>query len=440
MPSVLRHRDFTLLWAGLTVSELGNTVTFLAFPLVAVLALGASPLLVGVVGAAGSVAWLVVGLPAGVWVDRLRRRRVMIASDLARAVLLLSVPVAWWLGILTIAQLAVVALLAGVGEVLFSLANTAFLPRVLPADRLADGNSVLQASFSGAAIAGPGLGGGLVQLLGAPATLLVDAVSFLVSAVSVGAMRTREEAPARPEQRRRLRSELREGMSYMVRTPLPRTLALTATLCNLALSGYDVVIILFAVRDLHLAAGVIGLVFGAGSIGGLVGSALAGRVVRRVGDARAILLAALGVVFGLLTPLATRGLGLAWLIAGSVGATASIGVYNVCVLSAMQTTVPSALLGRVAASVRVFTRGVMPVGALLGGALAGWLPERAALAIVVALLLGVPVLAWSSPLARVRSTAELRQGGSAQLREDGSAQVGGSVEVEDGAAGPLRAG
>src|SRR6185437_10193705 len=145
---------FTLLWAGLTVSELGNSVTFLAFPLVAVLALGATPLLVGVVGAAGSVAWLVVGLPSGVWVDRLPRRPVMIASDLARAVLLLSVPVAWWLGILTVAQLAVVALLAGVGEVLFSLANTALLPRVLPADRLADGNSVLQASFSGAAIAG----------------------------------------------------------------------------------------------------------------------------------------------------------------------------------------------------------------------------------------------------------------------------------------------
>jgi MFS family permease len=431
MPSVLRHRDFALLWSGLAVSELGNTVTFLAFPLVAVLALGTSPLLVGVVGAAGSMAWLIVGLPAGVWVDRLPRRRVMIASDLARAALLLSIPVAWWLGLLTVAQLAVVALLAGAGEVLFSLANTALLPRVLPAERVADGNSVLQASFSGAAIIGPGVGGGLVQLLGAPVALLVDAASFLVSAATVGAMRTRESAPERPQQRR-LRTELREGMSYMVRTPLPRTLALTATLCNLALSGYDVVIILFAVRDLHLAAGLIGLVFGAGSVGGLLGSALAGRLAGRVGDARAILLAALGVVFGLLTPLATGGLGLAWLIAGSFGATAAIGVFNVCVLSAMQTTVPSALLGRVAASVRVFTRGVMPIGALLGGALAGWLPERAALAIVVTLLLGVPVLAWTSPLARVRSTAE--------LREDGSAQVGGAVEVEDSAAGPLRTG
>jgi MFS family permease len=405
MASVLRHRDFTLLWAALTVSELGDSVTFLAFPLVAVVALGAPPVQVGLVSAAGSVAWLLVGLPAGVWVDRLRRRPVMIASDLARAALLVSVPLAWWLGLLTVAQLAVVALLSGMAQVLFSVANTALLPRVLPADRLADGNGVLQASASAASIVGPGLGGGLVQLVGAPAALLLDVASFLLSAGAVGAMRTSEPVPAAA--RRRLRAELREGMAYVLRTPLPRTLAIGATVCNVALAGYDTVLIIFLVRQLQLPTWVIGLAFGAVSVGGLVGAALAGRLARRIGDARAVRLAAGAVLCGLLTPLAGGGARLAWLVVGGLGLSAALGIFNVCVASGLQASVPGALLGRVTASIRVFTRGALSLGALLGGVLAGVLVPRTALALVLVLLLPIPVIIWRSPLGRVRTLAEL---------------------------------
>lgn len=409
MPSVLRHRDFRLLWAGLTVSELGNSVTYVALPLVAVLALHASAFQIGLISAASSVAWLVIGLPAGVWVDRLRRRPVMIASDLVRAVLMVSIPVGWWLGVLTVAQLVAVALLLGVGTVFFTLANTAFTPRVLPADRLPDGNSLLQASMSGANIAGPGLAGVLVQLLGGPATLLFDAVSFLVSAAAVRVMGTREEIHA-PSRHRRLRTDLRQGMAHMIHTPLARTLAIGASVCNLALSAFDTVVIIFLVHQLHLTPGLIGLVFGVISVGGLLGSAVAGWLARRLGDARTIVLAAVGSLFGLLTPLATGGLGLSWLLLGGLGLSAAIGVFNVCVVSGMQATVPHELLGRVMASVRVFSRGALPVGALLGGALATWLVPRAALAVSVLMLLPIPVIFWLSPLARVRTLAQLGPG------------------------------
>lgn len=408
MPSVFRYRDFTLLWTGLTVSDLGNAVTFVALPLVAVLALRASAFEVGLISAASSVAWLVIALPAGVWVDRARRRYVMIGADLARAVLMASIPVAWWLGALTVAQLVVVSLLVGVGTVLFVIADTAFMPHVLPRDRLHDGNGALQASMNASNIAGPGLAGFLVQLVGAPATLLVDAVSFLVSAGTVGAMRTREERPPRPAERPRLLAEVRDGLRYVFRNPLPRTLAVGIGLCNLVFGGYDTVAILFLARQLHLSAGAVGVLFGVGPVGGLLGSMAAGRLARRFGDGRITVAATVVMVLGgLLLPFTRAGLGLTWFVAGSVILSAAIGVFNVCVVSAMQSTTPPNLLGRVSASTRMFTRGSIPLGALFGGGLATWFAPRWALTITMLLLLPMPLVFRFSPLGRVRTVAEL---------------------------------
>jgi MFS family permease len=408
MSSVFRHRDFTLLWSGLTVSDLGNAVTFVALPLVAVLALHATAFEVGLISAASSFAWLVVALPAGVWVDRTRRRPVMIASDAARALLMASIPVAWWLGVLTVAQLVVVALLVGVGTVLFTIADTAFMPLVLPRDRFADGNGAIQASMSAANIAGPGLAGVLVQVVGAPVTLLVDAVSFLVSAGTVSAMRTREPAPPRPAQRPHLLAEVRDGLRYVFANPLPRTLALGIGLCNLVLGGYDTVVILFLVRQLHLSAGLVGVLFGVGSVGGLLGSLLAGRTARRFGDARTpVIMTVVMAAGGLLLPFTTAGAGLTWFVIGSVVLSAAIGVFNVCVISAMQATTPARMLGRANASTRVFTRGAIPLGALAGGALATWLAPRWALTVMMAMQLPMAVVFRLSPLGRVRTVAEL---------------------------------
>jgi MFS family permease len=332
----------------------------------------------------------------------------MIASDIARAVLFASIPVAWWLDVLTVAQLIVVSLLAGVGTVLFTIADTAFLPEVLPRDRLTDGNGAMQASMSASNIAGPGLAGFLVQVIGAPVTMLVDAASFVVSAATVAAMRTRETPAPKPQQRPRLLTEVREGLRYVFRTPLPRTLAIGVGLCNLVLGGYDTVLILFFARQLHLPAVTIGVLFGVTAIGGLLGSLSAGRLARRIGDARAIVLVTTGFVgSGLLLPFTTNGLGLAWFVVGSLLFGGCIGVFNVCVISAMQATTPSHLLGRVSASIRTFTRGAIPLGALLGGGLASIVAPRWALAIMMVLLLPMPVIFWRSPVGRVRTIAEL---------------------------------
>ncbi len=408
MRSVFRHRDFTLLWAGLTVSDLGNAVTFVAMPMVAVFALQASAFEVGLISAASTFAWLVIALPAGVWVDRARRRTVMIASDIARAVLMVSIPVAWWLGVLTVTQLVIVALLVGVGSVLFTIADTAFLPNVLPKDRLADGNGAMQASLSASNVAGPGIAGLLVQLVGAPVTLLIDAVSFLVSAATVGAMRTKETKPERPAKRPKLLTEVREGLRYVFRTPLPRTLAIGVGLCNVVLGGYDTVIILFLARQLHLPAGAIGLLFAVAAVGGLLGSLVAGRIARWLGDARTIVLdTAVFVGAGLLLPFTQPGLGLIWFVVGSLLFGACIGVFNVLVISALQSTTPAHLRGRVTASTRTFTRGAIPLGALLGGALASVVAPRWALTIMMVLLLPMPFIFRLSPLGRVRTVTEL---------------------------------
>ena len=407
MASVLRQRDFGLLWGAQTVSELGSAVTLVAFPLVAITALHASNFEVGVISASATAAWMLVGLPAGVWVDRLRRRPVMIATDLGRAVLMASVPVAWALGALTVAQLIVVALLAGVLTVFFDVANTAFLPVVVASDQLADGNSALQASFATAGIAGPSLGGGLVQLVGAPAAVLADAVSFVVSALCVWRIRTPEPAPV-PAAGRRLSAEMAEGVRYVLGHPLTRAIVSSVTLSNFLFGGFEAVVFVFLARQLGLRAGVVGVLFAVGGVGALLGSVAAGTVSRRFGDARPLWLSsAVTAAGGLLLPLATPGWGLAWFIAGMVVLNAGIAAFNVYVLSAVQAGTEPRLLGRVIASTRLFTRGGIALGGLAGGALASVVSPKAALAILMGLEVLTPLGLWLSPVGRVRHLADL---------------------------------
>jgi MFS family permease len=199
-----------------------------------------------------------------------------------------------------------------------------------------------------------------------------------------------------------------EGLRYVLRTPLPRTIALGIGLCNLVLGGFDTVVILFLARQLRQSAGLIGVLLAVGSVGGMLGAALAGRVARRLGDARTpVLMTAAMVPAGLLLPLTGTGWGLAWFVAGSVLFTAAVGVFNVCVISAIQATTPPGMLGRVAASVRVFTRGALPLGALFGGALASVFAPRWALATLMLLLVPLPVVFRLSPLGRAREIREL---------------------------------
>ncbi len=407
---LLRDRNFALLISGETISELGTSITFLAFPLIAIATLHASAFAVGIVAAAGNTGWLVIGLPAGVWVDRMRRRPILIATDIGSALLLVSVPVAAAFDLLTVAQLAVIAFALSLLSVLYDVAYPAFLPSVVAEERLVHGNGLMEASANGARIGGPGVGGVLVQLVGAPAALFADAISFLVAATTTALMRVDESRPIATAQAAppKFRRELVAGLAYVIGTPVVRALMVAATLGNFVFGGYSPLVILLLSRQLHLSPGVIGVLVAVGGVGGIIGALLAGPISARIGDAR-LLWCATGIAVPclFLVPMSSRGLGLTWFVIGAIGEAACIAAFNVSVRAAMQRTSPPSMLGRVTASTRVFSRGALPIGALVGGAIATATSPRAALFTMLAFYVILPVWLWVSPIGRVRDISDL---------------------------------
>jgi hypothetical protein len=252
------HRDFRKLWAGETVSLFGSEVSELALPLVAVLVLDADAGQMGLLAAARFAPFLMVTLPAGAWVDRRRRRPVLISSNLGRALLVGLVPLLAGLGLLRMGHLYAVAFAVGALTVLFDVAYQSYLPSLVKREQLVEGNSKLQASASAARVGGPGLGGLLVQLVGAPRALLLDAGSYVVSAASLLAIRNREPAPAAEgdgQPRTRLRQEIGEGLAVTYRNPVLRSLAGLAATYNLFSQVIDALLVLYATRELGLSAG-----------------------------------------------------------------------------------------------------------------------------------------------------------------------------------------
>ncbi len=416
MTSLLRERDFGLLWFGQGVSAVGSAVTAIALPLIALVRLDATAFEVGLITAAGTVAWLVIGLPVGVWADRRRRRPLLIGADLGRAVLLASVAVADFAGALTIPYLAGVALLAGALTVLFDVSYPAYLPEVVDRSRLIDANGKLFATQSAAQVGGPSLGGALLQLAGVAAALLVDAVSFLISALTLRAIRT-VESPRPQGNRRRLRTELADGLGFTFNHPVVRALLAAGTLANFLLSGYSAVAVVFLYNTVGLAEAAIGGLLAVGAAGATVGSLLAAPLVRRFGDARLMWLSPLvQTACGALIPLTTAGPGVAFFAVGVFGITAAIGVFAVCARAAIQVSVPAQLLSRTMASIQLFGRGAAPLGAMTGGALATIVSPRSALALLLASLILPAVWVLRSPVRRVRSLADLPVPASAGAR------------------------
>jgi MFS family permease len=370
------HRDFRLLWAGDTISQFGSQVSVLVLPLVAVLYLHATTFEVGVLSAMESVAFLLIGLPAGAWCDRVRRRPVMIAGDLVRCALLASIPIAAALGNLTLSQLFAVALLHGIATVFFDIAYQSYLPALVTRRDLMEGNAKLQASQSVAQVAGPTLGGVLVEVFTSPFALVADAVSFLGSALCVAVIRRPEPAPERPVHGHFV-EEIGEGLSFVLRHPILRMIAGTTGTSNLFSSAFGAVVVVFLVRTVHLSAGVIGLLMSAGSIGGVLGALTASAIARRIGQARTIWLSILTTApFGLLIPLTGPGGRLAFYASGLLAVSFGIVVYNVAQVSFRQALCPPRLLGRMNATMRFLVWGTMPFGALLGGALGTWIGLR----------------------------------------------------------------
>ena len=401
MAGLGRHRDFRRLWAGQTVSELGSQVSLLAFPLVAVAFLRASPFQVGVLTACTTAAFLLVGLPAGAWVDRLRRRQVMMVADFGRMVAIGSIPVAYGLGDLTLAQLYVVALVNGVLTVFFDVAYQSYLPSLVGLEDLVEGNARLTASAQVAQVAGPSLAGGLVQALGGPVAVAVDAASYLVSSVSLATIRTVEDAPA-PPAHARLRSQIGEGLRFVLGHKILRSIAGCTGTSNLFSSVAAAVDIVFLVRVIHLSAGIIGLLFAGSGLGGLVGAFLSSRVARWIGGVRATQAGiALNAGF-LLIPLTGRGLAVVLFAAGVFINAVGVVIYNVNQVSFRQRLCPPSLLGRMNATMRFLVWGEMPLGALLGGVLGTTIGLRPTLWIAAVGQLAAGAWLFSSPMRGMR--------------------------------------
>ncbi len=399
-----RHADFRKLWIGQTISQFGSQVTLVTLPLVAALTLGATPAQMGILGAAEYAPFLALGLVAGIWVDRLPRRPILIAADLARTALLAVIPVAAWLGALRMELLYVVAALAGCATVFFDVAYQSYLPALVRRDELAEGNSKLEASRSVAQIAGAGLAGGLVQLLTAPVALLVDAASFLLSAAVLGRIRAAEPAAMRRPATRRLRAEIGEGLRVVFGNPLLRPIAACTATSNFFGSIGLAVFVLYVTRELRLAPGLVGVVFAAGNGGALLGAAVAGRVTRRCGLGTAIIGAiALGGIARLLLPLAGSLPAVALPLLVAAWALLGVGViYDIGQVSLRQAITPDHLLGRMNATMRFLVWGTIPLGSLAGGALGEWLGLRPTLVVGALGSLLAPLFPLLSPVRALR--------------------------------------
>jgi predicted MFS family arabinose efflux permease len=405
--SLFADQAFRLLFTAAAVSKVGTQISFVGLPLVAVIALHASPAEVGVLGVMQTIAFLLIGLPAGAWLDRVRRRPVMIAADLARALLLGSVPIAWALDALSMQQLWVVVLLSGVSTVFFDVGAQSYLPALVGRDRLLDANGKLASWDAGAGVAGPSAGGYLVALITAPGAIALDAASYLASAVLLARIR-RPEPP--PEQRgdRPMLDEIREGVGFVFRHPMLRPIAVTGALTNLAIIVVITMVPLMFERELGLSPAAIGTFFALGGLGVFLGSITARRLAARLGvGPTPWVLGIAAMPFSLLVAFVDRG-ALFWIVcAGWVVVTYRIGVSNVILVSFRQQITPDELLSRMNATMRFVMTGVMAVGAALAGVVGQLAGVRSALWVgaVVLALSWVPTL--FSPLRRIRDFSDV---------------------------------
>ena len=409
--SLWHHADFLRLWTGQTVSELGSVVTRTALRLVALLTLGAGIAEMAYMVVAASTGVLLVGLVAGAWVDRLPRRPVLIWTDVIRAALLFSVPAAAAAGVLRMEQLYVVSFLEACLGTLFDSAYHSYLPSLVGVDRVFEGNAKLSLSSSVAEVGGPGLAGALVQLVSAPFAILVDAVSFVVSAVSLILIRARE-APRSRELRQSIGREIAEGLRVVRRHALVFPIAAGSVSEHFFGSFYGALYSLYLLRDLGLTPLLLGVVISAGGVGSLVGATIAGRVVRRLGIGPTILAMAIASsIIGILTPLASGPLFLATLmvflpqlIGDGMQTIEWIGRDTV-----VQTAVPDRVLGRVNATLDVLSHGAAPFGALVAAAIAEAYGVRAAIWVAWLGMFASVLFVLFSPLPRLRSVVQIAQ-------------------------------
>ena len=374
--------DFLKLWAGQSVSEVGSQISVLAISWLAAVGLHATPFEFSLLTVLGFLPFILFALPAGVWVDRLRRKPILIVGDAARAVLVGYIPVAWALGILDIWQLLVLQFVIGIFTVLFDVAYQSYLPVVVERDELVEGNSKLQTTVSASLIGGPGLAGVLIGVMTAPYAIALDAASFVASTAFMLRIRKEEVLPERVEgaPRPKMWPELKEGVAYVVRHPhLKWIAACTGTSNFFGQIGFAVAL-LYMARVLHVSSFWAGAVFAGFGIGAIVGALTTTRLQRAIGVGPAIVIPiTLGSLAGFAFPLAPASFPVPVLLVGTVLFGFGSMAYNITQVSLRQAICPPRLQGRMNASMRWIVWGTLPLGALLGGAIGTAFSLRTAL-------------------------------------------------------------
>ncbi|MFF5076989.1 MFS transporter [Actinoplanes sp. NPDC000266] len=399
---LLREAAFRRYWSAQTVSLVGDQITIIAVPLVAVLVVGAGPAQMGFLTAAALLPNLFLSLPAGAWVDRRPiKRRVMIVADLSRAVLLLAVPLLWWADALTLPLLAAVAFAVGVFSLLFEVAHASLFASLVRREDYVDANTLLNGSRAASYVVGPSIAGALVQWLSAPVALVIDAASYLWSAIFLRRVQVAETAPSASGDK----NGITAGVGFVARSAILRAALLGATTLNLFNYIFAALFVLYVTTSLHISPGTLGLIIGIGSIGGLLGAALAGPLSRRIGIGPAVIVGF--VLFPaplILVPWAEGPLTIAALVTAEFLAAGGVMILDIAVGSVQTAATPPTMLAVVSGFKRTVNYGIRPIGALLGGALGTLIGVRPALWIAtVGALLGVVWILFSP----IRSMKEL---------------------------------
>jgi len=411
--SLWRRSDYMKIWSAATISLMGSQVSNIAIPFIAAVVLRASAFQVALLATVEMLPFILFTLPAGAWLDRVRRRPVLIAGDVGRAVALLTIPIAYALGVLTIWQLYAVGFVAGLLTVLFDVADQSYLPVLLEADDLVEGNAKLQISASAAQIVGPGLGGGIIGLVAAPFAIVVDALSFFASGGLISLVQKHEPKPERKRaadgSQTSLRQEIAEGLRYVLGNRYLRMIAGSTGTSNLGTSMAFSIFAVYAYVELGLTPGLVGLAFGLGSTGVLIGAVLAAPLAGRFGVGP--------VVVGSMFVTGPATLLLVFLPASALVAGATLlasqflmgfsaVVYNVNQVSFRQAITPLDMQGRMNATMRFIVWGTMPLGSVAGGILASFLPLRTT--VLVGAVIASSAFLWVL-VSPVRSLREIPQ-------------------------------
>lgn len=373
--SLWRDRNFLTFWTGQAFSQFGAQITELAIPVLAVLVLNATEFEVGVLTAANVAAFLVVGLPAGAWIDRMRKRHVMIWADAVRAVTLAAVPVLWLSGTLHIWHLIVVALIMGVATVFFDVSNQSLVPSLVRPGHIAEANGKLQSTEQLANLTGPAVGGWLIGIIAAPLAIVVTVGTYLVSFVAM--LFTRDDEVRRaPEDHQPIMKEIGEGLRWVFGNPLLRRIVATTGFANLFGTMAATLLPIYLLRVLGLTPVEMGVIFSLGAVGGLVGAMATPHIVKRFGEARTLPISVIGFSLApLLLPVATLvpQIAFPFLVVQTFLMSFTVLLYNITQVTFRQRITPTRLLGRMNASIRFCVWGVMPIAALVAGALGTWI-------------------------------------------------------------------